>query len=158
MPARPRKRTTSVETGTEGVDESGPDLPELPVAPLTEQFPAVDGTEAGLHAEVAQRSSDGSDGDTFYKVVSVSGATIPDDHPMHRANAVGVLQEAIQRGLHPRGDVYLVDKTAHDEPLNASGTRRSQWTDLRYAVQVIPASIDTEPGLSTTPRDVAEQP
>lgn len=165
MPPAKRKRTTTPVVDTtsaegaeaeEGVDESGPDLPVMPVAPLTDQFPAVDGTVAGLHAEVAQRSADGSDGDTYFKVVSVAGSTIPDDHPMHRANAGGVLQEAIQRGLHPRGDVYLVDKVVHDDPLNASGTRRSQYTDLRYAVQVIPASIDTEPELATLPRDVAE--
>lgn len=136
------------------VDESGPEEPQLPVSDVTEQFPAVDGTEEGLHTEVAQRAVDGADEDMWHKVFRVGRIGVTEDDPIHRQNAVAVVQEAVQRGLHPRGDVYLVAIEETDEPLNASGSRRMRHTDLRYAVQVVPASIDTEPGETTTAQDI----
>lgn len=148
------ERKTTRKAKPDVVDESGPDGPDLPVAPVTAQFPAVDGTTEGLHREVAQRSPDGSDRDQFRKVFSVGRLGVSPDDPDHRRNAIAVVQEAVQRGLHPRGDVYLVDAVEHDEPLNASGSRRCRYTDLRYAVAVIPASIDTTPEDTTTPTDI----
>jgi hypothetical protein len=140
----------------EVVDESGPETPELPVTPVTAQFPALDGTDEGLHAEVAKRSPDGSDGNRFEKVFSVGRLGITAEDSCHRQHAIGVVQEAVQRGLHPRGDVFLVDAVETDEPLNASGSRRKQHTDLRYAVEVVPASVDTKPVETTTPTDIHE--
>lgn len=149
-----RKTTRKPKAAPEVVEESGPDGPDLPVAPVTAQFPALDGTTDGLHAEVAQRSPDGSTENRFEKVFSIGRIGITTDDPVHRQNALGVVQEAVQRGLHPRGDVFLVDMAETDEPLNASGSRRRQHTDLRYAVEVIPASIDTTPEDTTTPTDI----
>ncbi len=135
------------------VDESGPETPELPVEPVAEQFPAVDGTDEGKRAEVQKRQPDSDDGDRFEKVFAVGRVGIADDDPIHRQNAVAVVQEAIQRGLHPRGDVYLIDAVEVDER-NAPGPSRVQQTDLRYAVDVVPASVDTDAEDTTTPSDI----
>lgn len=148
------RKTTRSKAKPDVVDESGPDGPNLPVDPVTAQFPAVDGTDEGWRAEIVKRSPDGSDGERFEKVFSIGRIGVTEDDPVHRQNALGVAQEAVQRGLHPRGDVYLVDMAETDEPLNASGSRRRQHTDLRYAVDVIPASIDTTPEDTTTPTDI----
>jgi hypothetical protein len=68
---------------------------------------------------------------------------------MHAMNANGVVQEAIQRGLHPKGDVYLVNHNVIED-------RRSVSTELTYAVDVTPASIDHEPETTVTPSDLNE--
>lgn len=147
--AVPAVPVTPPDAGTAAMGE--PETPVLPVAPVTAQFPAVDGTQAGLEQEVAKRSVDGSSGDRYERVITVARLGATQDEALHIANAVGVVQSAMQAGLHARGDVYLVDAVEHDEPLNAAGTRRSQYTELRYSVQVIPASIDTDPQDTTTP-------
>ncbi len=147
-------KASASTAATDVVDESGPDTPDLPVSAVTLQFPAVDGTTEGLHREVAQRSVDGSDRDQFHKVFSVGRLGITPDDPIHQQNALGVVQEALQRGLHPRGDVRLVEAVETDEPLNALGTRRRQHTDLRYAVQVVPASVDRSAQDTATPSAV----
>jgi hypothetical protein len=148
------ERKTTRKAKPDVVDESGPDGPDLPVEPVTAQFPAVDGTVEGRRVEIVKRSPDGSDGERFEKVFSVGRIGVTEGDPIHRQNALGVAQEAVQRGLHPCGDVYLVDMVETDEPLNASGSRRRRHTDLRYAVEVIPASIDTTPEDTTTPTDI----
>lgn len=99
-------------------------------------------------AEVAKRSADGSDGTRHVKEFVVLGDALPDeDGPDHDANKVGVLQEAIQRGLHPRGNVsYDGAETLGD------GVSRL----LRYSVEVVPAAVDSEPEKTTTPRTASE--
>lgn len=99
-------------------------------------------------AEVAARSADGSEGTRHVKEFVVLGASVGDeDGPEHAPNKVAVLQEAIQRGLHPRGDVsYDGAETLGD------GVSRL----LRYSVEVVPAAVDSEPGNTTTPRDKIE--
>jgi hypothetical protein len=98
-------------------------------------------------AEVAKRSADGSDEWKCVKEFVVLGDALTEDGPGHDANKAVVLQEAIQRGLHPRGDVSF-DGT---ELLN-DGVSRA----LRYSVAVVPASSDAEPEKTTTPRDQIE--
>lgn len=95
-------------------------------------------------AEVAKRSADGADGTRHVKEFVVLGATIGDeDGPDHAPNKLATLQEAIQRGLHPRGDVTFDGvETLHD------GVSRL----LRYSVETVPASMDSEPENTTTPR------
>jgi hypothetical protein len=99
-------------------------------------------------AEVEKRSADGSEGTRHVKEFVVLGATLGDeDGPEHDANKIGVLQEAIQHGLHPRGDVSFDGaETLQD------GVSRL----LRYSVEVVPASVDSEPENTTTPRDASE--
>lgn len=129
-----------------------PDGPDLPISKPTEQFPAVAGTAEGRAEEVEQRSADGADGTRHIKVfVTEPGA---EQNPaMHEANKAGVLQEAIQRGLHPRGDVRF---DGAEVKTTTSGPRTFQHAVLTYSVEVVPASVDTKPTETTTPRDQIE--
>lgn len=119
------------------------DLPDLPVSELAEQFPAIAGNP---QAEIEQRSVDGVSDGQFVKVFIVD-REVASDSPMHAMNAVAVLQEATQRGLHPKGDVFLVD-------MNTVHSRRSVSTELTYAVDVVPASVDHEPETTVAPSDL----
>lgn len=125
--------------------EFEPETPDEGTTPMTVQFPAVGGDVQG---EIEQRSPDGADDGRFVKTFVVD-REVSDDSAMHAMNANGVLQEAIQRGLHPKGDVYLVDR-------NVIRDRRSVSTELTYAVDVTPASIDHEPETTVTPSDLNE--
>ncbi|MDX3230625.1 hypothetical protein [Streptomyces sp. ME19-01-6] len=98
--------------------------------------------------EVEERSADGSDGMRHVKEYAVLGHGLGDtDGPEHEANKAGVVQEAIQRGLHPRGDVRLDSVEAHHD-----GVSRT----YRYSVAVVPSAVDDQPGETTTPRKVIE--
>lgn len=130
------------------VDESGPETPVLPVQGQAEQFPATDGTAEGAATEVVQRAG-GGDGTVFERTFLLSGPELPTAHPVHRANAAAVVQEAMQRGLHARGDVHL---TGTEE----QHTRRSVSTAYTYAVEVVPASTDAAPEDTTTPAEISE--
>ncbi|MGW1949035.1 hypothetical protein ACWCRC_32525 [Streptomyces sp. NPDC001940] len=109
-----------------------------------EQFPAKDGEP---EIEVDERSADGSGGLRHVKEFVVLKSTWParDEDDAHKANAAAVANEAIQRGLHPRGEARF--DGAEDHPDGHSLT-------LTYSVNVVPSSIDTEPAETTTPRDV----
>lgn len=101
--------------------------------------------------EVAKRSADSDRGDRYVKefvVLRGAGWEVDDDgSEAHVANKAGTAQEAIQRGLHPRGDVSFDGATDHDD-----GTSLV----LTYSVAVVPASVDHEAQKTTTPRDVTE--
>jgi hypothetical protein len=97
-------------------------------------------------AETAKRSADGSDGARHVKEFVVARPTLPSqDGPEHDNNKAAVAQEAIQRGLHPRG-VPRFDGV-EDE---GDGVSRK----FTYSVEVVPASMDAEPQKTTTPRDI----
>jgi hypothetical protein len=99
--------------------------------------------------QVAKRSADGSDGTRHTKEFVVLGGQFGDeDGPEHEPNKLAVLQEAIQRGLHPRGDV-----TFDGAELTADGVSRS----LRYSVEVVPSAMDSEPEKTTTPRQKIDE-
>lgn len=98
--------------------------------------------------EVEERSADGSQGMRHVKAYTVLGHGLGDtDGPEHEANKAGVVQEAIQRGLHPRGDVRLDGVEEHHD-----GVSRT----YRYSVAVVPSAVDDQPGETTTPRKVIE--
>lgn len=97
--------------------------------------------------EVDERSADGSDGMRFVKEFVVLARQWGDSDDEHTANRAGVANEAIQRGLHPRGNVSF--DGAEDHPDGASLT-------LTYSVETVPASVDHHPEDTTTPRAVAE--
>jgi hypothetical protein len=138
-----------IETETQNASEfdTEPELPELPVTPVTEQHPALEGDVQG---EIEHRTPEPTDDGVFTKTFSVGAIGIADDHPWHLANAGAVVQEAIQRGLHPKGDVMLVASQEHDRG------PRSKWTDLTYQVPVVPAIVDTDAGSTVTPRVIAD--
>lgn len=111
------------------------------------QHPALDGN---IQAEIDHRTADpaGTPG-RFRKVFHLSGlGWARPDHPVHLTNAAEVLGDAIRRGLHPKGDVHLVDAEEHDE-------RRSRHTALTYEVDVVPAIVDDDVNSTLTPHDVA---
>lgn len=131
------------------------DGPDLPVAKVTEQFPAAKGTEAGRAEEVAARSADGHQGTRFVKVFTVDRLGVDKNDAMHEANKALVLQEAIQRGLHPRGEVRF-DGAKDHVPEVEPGRRSFASAELTYSVDTVPASVDHAPSETTTPRDAAE--
>lgn len=108
----------------------------------TEQHPALAGDKA---AEVAQRSPDASQGTMFGKIFVMSGE-IPKEHPQHESNCIRVLEEALQRGLHPKGKAKLVRHEVTDT--DRLGKRITTCT---YAVDVEPAVTDTEAHKTVTP-------
>lgn len=108
------------------------------------QFPSLDGD---VHGEVAQRSADGSHESWFKKVFSVLNRShtlgLSVDHVTHQANAAATLQDALQRGMHPKGPVELVGEESHpSDPAT---------TNVTYAVPVVPAVIDHENHTTVTP-------
>lgn len=109
-----------------------------------QQHPAKSGEP---EAEVDERTADGADGMRFVKEFVVLARQWGDSDDEHTANKAGVVNEAIQRGLHPRGDIRFDGATDHDD--GASLT-------LTYSVETIPASVDHHPEDTTTPRDVIE--
>jgi hypothetical protein len=110
--------------------------------PAAKQFPAKAGDPA---AEVDQRSVDGSDGTRHVKEFVVLARQWGDSDGEHLANKAGVANEAIQRGLHPRGDVRFDGAEGHPD---------GQSLVLTYSVDTVPASVDNAPQDTTTPRDI----
>ena len=110
------------------------------------QFPAQDGESA---VEVDERSADGADGTRYVKEFVVLKASWPsrDEDDAHKANAAAVANEAIQRGLHPRGEARFDGAEDHPDGLSLT---------LKYSVNTVPSSIDEVPQDTTTPRDVIE--
>ncbi|MDX2697247.1 hypothetical protein [Streptomyces ipomoeae] len=108
------------------------------------QYPAKAGEP---EVEVDERSADGSDGMRFVKEFVVLARQWGDSEEEHTANKAGVVNEAIQRGLHPRGDVSFDGSHGHPDGLSLT---------LTYSVETVPASVDHQPEDTTTPRDVTE--
>jgi hypothetical protein len=108
----------------------------------TEQHPALAGDKA---AEVDARSADGSEGTTFLKTFIMDRA-IPRDHSCHKNNAIRVVEEALQRGLHPKGHVQLA---GHEQ--SEPDRRGKVNTTCTYSVEVEPAVTDTEAHKTVTP-------
>ncbi|WP_435279331.1 hypothetical protein [Streptomyces sp. 1222.5] len=108
------------------------------------QFPAKAGAP---DVEVDERSADGARGTRHVKEFVVHGDGWTGEEYQHEANRAAVTNEAIQRGLHPRGDVAF--DGAEDHPDGVSVT-------LTYSVDTVPSSVDHAPEDTTTPRDVIE--
>lgn len=109
-----------------------------------EQFPAKAGAP---EVEVDKRSADGSEGTRFVKEFVVLGRDWTGEEYQHEANRAGVANEAIQRGLHPRGDISFDGSENHPDGVSLT---------LTYSVDTVPASVDHHPEDTTTPRDVIE--
>jgi hypothetical protein len=112
------------------------------------QFPSLDGNVAG---EVAQRQPGGGEPGWFHRIFTVHNRAhtpgLPADHWWHGQNAVAVLGDAIQRGLHPKGEVELVGESPHPTDRNT--------TNVEYRVPVVPAIVDHEPETTQTPGALA---
>lgn len=103
--------------------------------------------------EIDKRSADGAEGNAFVKVIR---AAYQDDNlteDLHNRNKDAVLREAINRGLHPKGEVEHVSTALFNE------TRRGSKTfDVTYKVQVVPAAADTQPEQTVTPAVNPDKP
>lgn len=108
------------------------------------QHPAKAGAP---EVEVDERAADGAIGMRFVKEFVVLGQQWTGEDDAHDANRAGVVNEAIQRGLHPRGDVSFDGAEGHADGVSLT---------LTYSVETVPASVDHNPGETTTPRDVIE--
>jgi hypothetical protein len=108
----------------------------------SEQHPALAGDKA---AEVAARTADVSKGTTFGKTFVIAGE-LSKDHPQHEHNCIRVLEEALQRGLHPKGEAKLHSSRRVDE--DRRGVVSTAYT---YGVEVEPAVTDTEAHKTVTP-------
>ncbi|GGW98731.1 hypothetical protein [Streptomyces chartreusis] len=97
--------------------------------------------------EVDERTADGAEGMSFVKEFVVLASQWTDEDDAHDANKAGTVNEAIQRGLHPRGDVSFDGSVEH---------RDGKSLTLTYSVETVPASVDHNPADTTTPRDVIE--
>lgn len=104
------------------------------------QFPAKAGEP---EAEVDERSADGSEGTRHVKEFVVMSREWADCEDAHGANKAAVANEAIQRGLHPRGDVSFDGAENHPD---------GQSLTLTYSVETVPASVDHHPEDTMTPR------
>ena len=108
------------------------------------QFPAKVGA---ADVEVDERSADGSEGTRHVKEFVVHGRNWSGEEYQHEANRAALVGEAIQRGLHPRGDVSFDGAEDHDDGVSVV---------LTYSVETVPSSVDHSPEDTTTPRDVIE--
>ena len=108
----------------------------------TRQFPAKAGHP---EVEVGERSTDGSDGLRYVKDFVVLARDWYDNPAAHVANAAAVASEAIQRGLHPRGDVRFDGPEDHSDGHSLT---------LTYSVETVPSSVDRTPQDTATPRSI----
>ncbi|MET9517421.1 hypothetical protein [Streptomyces sp. NPDC002994] len=117
---------------------------ESPEQVRQRQFPAKAGEEA---VEVDQRSPDGAKGTRHIKEFVVPAARWTGEDYQHEANRAALVGEAIQRGLHPRGDVAFDGQEDHPDGVSLI---------LTYSVDTVPSSVDHNPEDTTTPRDVID--
>jgi hypothetical protein len=108
------------------------------------QFPAKAGEP---EVEVAKRSAGDADGTRYVRDFVVLAARWTGEDYQHEANRSALVGEAIQRGLHPRGDVAFDGQEGHPDGVSLV---------LTYSVDTVPASVDHHPEDTITSRDVIE--
>lgn len=113
---------------------------------MTEQHPALDGEP---EYEIARRSPDGAEGhhwlrDLVYRILP--GHHFDPDAMDHTANLAGAAQAAIQAGVRPKGMPFFVGARPHETAADN--------VVLTYAVPVVPAVTDTDPGSTVTPTQI----
>ena len=133
------------EPSGEVIETSGGDVP---VESL--QFPAQHGHP---EVEVAKRHADGHEGNKFTKVFRIMGVDRLNEQAQEEHRAA-VLSEAINLGLHPKAEPVYEGAQEYER------YRDTVTTDHTFTVEVVPASIDHEPGTTFVPRGelLDEQP
>lgn len=133
MPPRNRKTTDppDEERDTSPAEEQHPALDDDPGQEVAQRTPAAGG--AGEPDQTPEPS------DQFEMTMVLAGSHFGQDHPSHTDNARAVLESALQRGLHPKGDVELVG-LEFEEPSRYN--RYNPCTHAVYRVQVVPAVVD----------------
>jgi hypothetical protein len=92
--------------------------------------------------EINARTTDGPQDGRFHRDFVVPARGWNDDDSAHEANKVSVLQQALHRGLHPRGDVSYDGQSEHPD---------GRSLVLSYSVDVLLASDDDRPADTNTP-------
>lgn len=130
---------------------AGAQAPAAPAATEAKARAAEFPAQAGHHeTEVDKRSPDGAEGLTHVKEFVLIGRADNDiSDAAHTANKAAAANEAIQRGLHPHGDIVFDGAT--DLPDGRSAV-------LTYTVPVVASSIDHDAAGTTTPRTVLTAP
>lgn len=98
--------------------------------------------------ENAARTSDRTEGesDRFRKrYVVLAAAYQPDTDGIHARSKVEILNDAINHGLHPRGEAQFDGEEPHPDGVSLY---------LDYSVAVVPASVDGDANETTTPHHV----
>ncbi|MER5715722.1 hypothetical protein [Streptomyces sp. NPDC002132] len=134
-----RKTTSSSKAAAETTADK-PSTQELE----QKQFPAKAGAP---DVEVDKRSPDGAEGTRHVKEFVVHSKEWTGEEYQHEANKAAVHNEAIQRGLHPRGEASFDGHEDHPDGVSVV---------LTYSVETVPSSVDDQPEDTTTPRDVIE--
>ncbi|MCX4232813.1 hypothetical protein [Streptomyces ortus] len=98
--------------------------------------------------EINARTTDGPQDGRFHREYVVPAKSWNGDVGSHEANKVSVLQQALHRGLHPRGDVSFDGQ--HDHP-------DGQSLVLPYSVDVLLASEDDQQAQTNTPSKAIER-
>ncbi|GAA0705332.1 hypothetical protein GCM10010193_70500 [Kitasatospora atroaurantiaca] len=110
------------------------------------EFPAKAGHP---DTEVDKRSPDGAEGPVHVKEFVLLGrADDPISESTHTANRAAAAHEAIQRGLHPHGEVEFTGATDQQDGRSVT---------LTYRVPVVPSSTDHNSADTTTPRSILTQ-
>ncbi len=99
-------------------------------------------TEDPRVEEINARTVDGPKDGRFHRDFVVPARGWNDSDDAHEANKVAVLQQALHRGLHPRGDVSYDGRSDHPD---------GKSLVLSYSVDVILASEDDRPADTNTP-------
>ncbi|GGW15754.1 hypothetical protein GCM10018980_51820 [Streptomyces capoamus] len=134
------RKTTTSSKPADTEQAKGEDREQL----RQRQFPAKAGAP---EVEVDERSADGAEGTRHVKEFIVRADRWTGEDYQHEANRAAVTNEAIQRGLHPRGGVSFDGQEEHPD---------GKSLVLTYSVETVPSSVDHAPEDTTTPRDVIE--
>jgi len=107
-----------------------------------QQYPALRGKP---ELEVSERSADGSDGMRFVKQFILKAVGEFDswiaDEEAHVGHKLRTLEEALQRGLHAKGDVSFDGVEDHGDGVSKV---------LTYSVETVPAVVDAEAAKTIT--------
>jgi hypothetical protein len=129
------------------------DMPPLTVTPERGDVAQQRSDEAQQHpalrgkpeVEVAKRSADGSDGMRYVKQFIIKAVGDFDswiqDEEAHVGHKLRTLEEALQRGLHAKGEVSFDGVEDHGDGVSKV---------LSYSVETVPAVVDSKPTTTHT--------
>lgn len=117
-------------------------------------------TKEETPAEVIDKKSDvpGKGDEKFRKIFVIQALRtavedLTDNDDYHDANKQNVLEQALYRGLRPKGDVELEDV----QIVHEGSAGNSVSIQLTYSVDCVPASIDYDPSSTVTKVDTEDQ-
>lgn len=120
--------------------------------------PAASGEPSDAEMIAARTTGDVPADERFYRefVILARDYQSGNQEELHRANRLAVLQEAMNRGLHPKGTFADV-RLELEEKLGEHALRSKESIKLTYSVPVVPATRDGEPAGTLTPSRALEE-